>query len=235
MKNKFKEIYKPFDLNHHKFKTIYNYLNWLFKDFNFVGKKVLDVGGGKGLCSYYSMYKGAKSCPNLEPFLAGSSGAFIDNTINDLKVSYINKTFQDFEAESKFDIITMHDTINHLDEDVYIKLDKDHNSKIIYNKLVHKMNILLNKNGLILVSDCAKSNFFGDLGLKSPFAPSIEWHLHQNPNILVEIFKSNGFELISKRWSPFKRFGIFGFLISKFGFLPSYFMQSHFNLVFRKK
>ena len=36
---------------------------------------------------------------------------------------------------------------------------------------------------------------------------------------------------VKLRWSPFKRFGVFGRLLSKIGMVPSYFMQSHFNLV----
>jgi len=180
------------------------------------------------------MFRGAKSCINLEPFLDGSSGEFLKNNINDLKVEYINSTFQKFDTKEKFDIIIIHDTINHIDEEQYVELRKSKKARKIYSELIKKISQMLNKDGVIVVSDCASSNFYGNLGIKNPFAPSIEWKLHQNPSILIPFFEQNNLKVVSKRWSPFKRFGYFGLIISFFGFIPSFFMQSHFCLVFKK-
>ena len=88
---------------------------------------------------------------------------------------------------------------------------------------------LLSPKGKILITDCSRRNFWGDFGIKSPFAPSIEWNLHQPPSLVKSFFDNDKFSFVL-RWSPFKRFGRMGRLISFLGIIPSYFMQSHFNM-----
>ena len=63
---------------------------------------------------------------------------------------------------------------------------------------------------------------------------SIDWHLHQAPNLIIKMFKEEGMNDLKLRWSPFKRFGSIGRFLSLLGFLPSFFMQSHFNLIIKK-
>ena len=79
----------------------------------------------------------------------------------------------------------------------------------------------------------ALGEILGDLGLKNPFAPSIDWHLHQSPTLVFKLFENHTFDK-KIRWSPFKRLGRFGYFISSLGMFPSYFLQSHFNLCISK-
>lgn len=231
-KNHFKKCYEICNLSHHNFNVSYNYLKWLFKDIDFKGKRVLDIGGGRGLYSYYARYKGAVEVINLDPFSDGSSGNFIEN--NELTVSHESFFFQDYKSINKFDIIIIHDSINHLNESMYSKLPNNELAIEIYSSLIKKMFNHLSDDGIISVSDCSNLNFYNHIGIKNPFSPTIEWHLHQPPGTLVKLFVNENFNLYKLRWTPFKRFGLLGRLISYLGFIPSFFMQSHYNIIFKK-
>ena len=232
----FKRIYHNLKLSHHPFHRMMRYLDWCFEGVDFRDKSVLDIGGGNGIYSFYSRLKGSSSVLNLEPFAAGSTIFDFDGTeaIDNLSISVSNQTIQDFSSNEKFDVIILHDSINHLDELMFEKIDQDKNKFSEYKKLVNKIVSLLTSDGLIVVTDCSKRNFWGDLGLKSPFAPTIDWHLHQTPQLVEKLFEDHLVKT-KLRWSPFKRFGYFGRVVSQLGFIPSYFMQSHYNLLIKKK
>ena len=232
----FEHIYRGLKLSHHPFSRMLKYLSWCFRDVDFHNKSVLDIGGGNGIYSYYSRYKGSSSALNLEPFASGSTKFDLDEgeAIGQLSISVRNETIQDFNSTKKFDVIILHDSINHLDEAMFEKIHTDKSKFSDYKKLVNKIIGLLSDDGVIVITDCSSKNFWGDVGLKSPFAPTIDWYLHQRPQLVEKLFENHAFK--SKlRWSPFKRFGYFGRLLSLLGYIPSYFMQSHFNLILRKK
>lgn len=233
----FQNIFLKLNLNHHPYKRMKKYLDWCFKGVNFKNKEVLDIGGGNGIYSYYSMSRGANYALNLEPFESGStfysSNLDIDNP---LKIETINNTIQNFSSTKKFDIIILHDSINHLNEPLFEHLHQNQNSYSSYVKLINKICSHLKETGIIIITDCSRYNFWGSFGIKNPFAPSIEWNLHQSPYLVLSLFKGN-FIKYKLRWSPFKRFGQFGYFLSKFGKIPSYFLQSHYNIIikFQKK
>lgn len=237
-KEKIKEfelLYNNLKLSHHNFRRMLTYLSWCFDGIDFNGKSVLDIGGGNGIYSFYSKLKGASSVLNLEPFSAGSTTFNLEGVemIDNLKISINNKTIQDFKMNKSYDIIILHDSINHLDENIFKNIHQDKDKFKEYKKLISKIVKLLSINGQIVITDCSRRNFWGDLGLKNPFAPSIDWHLHQRPTLVLKLFENYNFEK-KIRWSPFKRFGLFGYFISSLGFIPSYFLQSHFNICISK-
>ncbi len=231
----FKKLHYEQRLSHHPYHRSMLYLKWAFKNIEFKGKRVLDIGGGNGIYSYYAKYKGAEYCLNLEPFASGSDNIKVlkQTSFTDLKIDIQNVTLQDYNTDSKFDIVILHDSINHLNEEVFSVIHKDKAAYDSYSLLVSKIRSFMTLNGQVIVADCSRINFFAALGLKNPVAPSIEWHIHQHPDTLIGLFEENDFKLENLRWSPFKRFYKFGHLLSKFGFPVSYFMQSHFNMSFR--
>src|SRR5687767_5444688 len=60
------------------------YLNNLFENVDLAQKNVLDVGGGKGLLSFYAAVKGAQNAVCLEPEVDGSRNGMIKE-YNDLR------------------------------------------------------------------------------------------------------------------------------------------------------
>ena len=228
----FNSLNKKYKLSHHSSKIIHNYLLWLSKNINLKNKKVLDVGGGSGLISYFSFSQGADKVINLEPF---SSGSREHKKIKSNLVELVEKSFQDFESKDKFDVIFFHDSINHIDENKFLDLHVNQENYDHYVKLISKINSICSKNCDIIVSDCSRYNFFQFLGLRSPFAPSIGWKYHQSTKIVNKLFNDAGFEKISVRWSPLKRLGRMGYIISFFGAPVAYFFQSHYVIHFKPK
>lgn len=232
--NIFKMHFDLLNLSHHPYQRIMAYLEWCFREIDFRNKIVLDIGGGNGIHSFYARYKGAKRSVNLEPFSAGSTEFNFDsmNIKDKLYIEVLDKPIQEFKSKERFDVIIMHDSINHLNESIFEGIHLSEKKFNSYKKIMNSVVSFLNPSGVIIISDCARRNFWGDIGLKSPFAPSIDWHLHQSPKLVLKLFEDHRLKA-NLRWSPFKRFGFFGRLISRLGFLPSYFMQSHFNLILK--
>ena len=126
----------------HKF-----YFEHLFQDVSFAGKSVLDIGGGAGIYSLYGAYMGASSVIILEPELKGSKNKTLNrfhrfsNRFSLDNISMLPVSFQQFDPHNQtFDIILLHSSINHLDEEACINLKHDEDAisryKTIFQKLI---------------------------------------------------------------------------------------------------
>ena len=210
-------------------------LDFLFGEIDFSNKKVLDIGGGIGIHSFYSACMGAKIVICLEPELAGSSVGLKEkfNSINsefDLNnIHFVSETFQEYKSSDIFDIIILINSINHLDEETCIKLKESESAKEKYKKCFRKLFQMTKPGSKLIICDCSNMNFFNLIGAKNPFAPSIEWEKHQSHNVWVNLFEDCGFKKEKIRSSSPNRLGKFGNLILGNKFF-SYFLSSHFCL-----
>lgn len=108
---------------------------------------------------------------------------------------------------STFDIILLHNSINHLDEEACINLLKDDNAKNKYRKIFNKLSKLSNPGAKLIVTDCSRYNFFATIGVRNPFAKSIEWHKHQAPEFWASMLQEVSFGNHRIRWTPVFIFG----------------------------
>jgi len=212
----------------------------LFRDIDFKNKRVLDIGGGYGLYSFYASCSGAKKVVCLEPEAEGSSSGVTD------KFHKLNKhlkrnnvvlkplTLQAFETEGDtFDVILLLDSINHLNETACVNLLKHSKSKAIYQEIFSKIYSLSGEGAKLIICDCSRYNFFALFKLRNPFAPTIDWHKHQSPALWAKLLREVGFINPKIRWSSFSRLRNWGKVL--FGNkLMAYFLKSHFYLIMDK-
>jgi SAM-dependent methyltransferase len=214
----------------------------VFEEIELDGKNVLDIGGGIGLLSFFSALNGAKKIVCLEPESDGSCSGMITkfnefkSKLNiDLPVQHLPLTLQEYlkNPETKFDIVVLHNSINHLNEEACIHLEEDKNA---YNAYVDMFRILFNNmsNGSkLIISDCSRYNFYNSLGMKSPFINSIEWHKHQHPKTWIRLLEEVGFSNSVVNWSSPNRLGDVGRKVLK-NAVCAYFTSSHFRLAMDK-
>lgn len=221
-------------------KRLNYYLERLFQDVSFSNSRILDVGAGTGVFSFYTSLRGAKQVISLEPELAGKPekiGSTFKRFKSDLgidNVELLNSTFQDFTfSKSAFDLILFHNSINHLDESACKTLL---DSKVAYSKYVslfQKAFRLVKNGGKILIADSNRISVYSLLGLSNPFAPTIDWRLHHSPKTWIQIGVQAGFRRPINRWTSINQFGHIGSHL--FGNkLISPFHQNHFSLMMEK-
>lgn len=219
------------------------YLKNLFENVDFTEKEVLDVGGGRGLLSFYAAVEGARRAICLEPEVDGSRNGMI-NAYNEIRsefpeslpVNLIPLTLQDYLKQTgpeSFDVIIMHNSINHLDEEACIHLLDNEDCYSRYVAVFKNVHRIMKKNGTLIITDAARNNFFNDIGIKNIFTPTIEWHKHQQPKTWATLLKEAGFKNASVHWLTPNRLGNTGKLLMDNYFI-SYLTRSYFKMTMKK-
>jgi 16S rRNA G966 N2-methylase RsmD len=212
----------------------------LFKNIDFKDKSLIDIGGGNGLFGFYAAINGASKVVVMEPEFDGSSQGMIQGfkKISDLlqnpsNISHTTKVLEDYNrVNNKFDIILMHNSINHIDEEACIKLKEDKEAQEKYLQFISMLQELSNPNSTLIICDCARNNFFADFKLKNPFASSIEWEKHQNPSFWTKLLLMGGYETQYTEWTSPNFLGNLGGVFCKNKFF-SYLTISHFKMVLK--
>jgi SAM-dependent methyltransferase len=186
------------------------YLNMLFDHVELAGKNVLDVGGGSGLLSFYAAVKGAKKAACLEPEKDGSRigmtkgfHALRQEFPDSLPVELIPLTLQEYLQQPNagiYDVVIMHNSINHLNEEACIHLLTSDAGYKEYVSIFKNVFRIMKKDGYLIITDCSRNNFFNDIGVKNVFVPSIEWHKHQKPETWMSALEEAGFSPPILKW-----------------------------------
>lgn len=209
------------------------WLDSILGNIEFRDKRVLDIGGGIGLLSFYSAVMGAKKVICLEPELDGSSSDLINDfdrinrELNLDNINFVQLKFQDFLVEYDFDVVISYNSINHLNENACVKLKYDYDAQEEYRKYFRKLNSITNRNAKLIICDCSNKNFFPAIGVKNPFAKSIDWKKHQSPYVWRRLLIDSGFMVEKIKWSSPNRFNKLGEYLLGNKYL-SYFINSHF-------
>ena len=211
----------------------------LFATDSFSGKRVLDIGAGRGFHSCVMGALGASEVVALEPEGDGSrpegSRTFEEN-IEKLKldnVTLIKKPLEDFQAEEQsFDYILMYSVINHLDEERVEDLDINEESFQFYLLMVQQMLNWLKPGGKLIVHDAARSHAFAPLikmGIlkRNPRYPTIEWEKHQDPEVWRRLFKNAGFVDVKSHWGVYTRYDFIRKIVGWSSFI-NWFINPHF-------
>jgi SAM-dependent methyltransferase len=237
-KSEFYQLLKVYSLAPTKKRDLNAYFSSYFFDLSFEGKRILDVGSGNGILSFYMLLCQAKSVICMEPWGDGnptnSKKQFdlLMKKVNMKNIEHADTEFMDFKTGEKFDFILLSNSINHLDENAVVQLHKERSSRDKYLLIIKRIYNLLDNEGFVLISDCSRSNFFGTfLKIKNPFAQGIEWQKHQNVNTWKKLFEEVGFTTENIRYGGGLANKLCPIQLSK---VISYFTGSSFSILFRK-
>lgn len=176
----------------------------VFQDVSLENKNLLEIGSGNGLFSIWASLNGAKTVVALEPLAEGSGSfeqtkiysefAHLVASLNLENISMLPNRIQDYAPGGEgFDIVLSIASVNHLDEESCIELQKSSVARANYRELFKLIADRMNDGGTFILMDCSSRNFFGDLGITNPMEKSIEWFKHQPPEFWCGLLLESGF------------------------------------------
>lgn len=190
----------------------------LFDGVPLSGRSLLDVGGGSGLMSFYAAARGANPVVCLEPSDAGSNPKMDDQFLEwqaglgrRANVELARQTLQQLDpADRSYDVVLLHASVNHMDEDACRRLPYDALARATYSKMFDKLARLTVPGGDLIIADAARKNAWAAIGRRSPFAPTIEWGIHAQPRVWAELAEEVGFSNSRVTWRSHDRLGKVG-------------------------
>lgn len=220
-------------------------LDCYFRDQVFNGvdtenKKLIDIGGGNGLASIWSLMEGGcKEALVVDP-LSDGSNSFMFEQFQSMKTAsgvdgrlqfFIGKLSDLNSERNNFDIALMHNSVNHINEKMTPLLMVSERAREAFLNEFKSIRSRMTDNGILIISDCSNRNFFGDMGIKNPIAPTINWTVHQSPNVWSPLIEASGFKHLKTTWTTRRELGRVGHAIlgNKVG---AYLTNSHFAMVF---
>jgi SAM-dependent methyltransferase len=209
---------------------------WLiFRGTDLRGKSVLDIGAGDGFASAYAVACGATEVVALEPEVSGSSGGAVEAARKlhkqigyDDRINILEEPVEAVPLSRQFDVVLLAASINHLDEDACSRLHFDAAARDVYRPFLQRLNDLCKPGGRLIAVDCSSQNAFHTFGLKNPIMTTINWRIHQRPEIWAELLAKSGFDNPVIDWLPVTRKGGLGPVLSRRW--VAYFINSYFRL-----
>jgi SAM-dependent methyltransferase len=217
------------------------YHSALFNGVSFRNKRVLDVGGGIGTCSFLAALGGAADVLCLDPegdgSSAGSTSRFqeLARRLGIANARIEAHTVQTLQVPPRsFDVIILHNSINHVDEQACIDFEKSEAARAKYRVVFEKLADIATPGADLVIADCTSSNIFPMLGLKHPISQSIEWAKHQPPEVWARQLEKVGFEKPTIRWTAYSGLGALGWALTANRW-AAFLLTGHFMLRMRRR
>ncbi len=110
-------------------------------------------------------------------------------------------TFQEYNVpEDRFDVVVLHNVINHLDEEACVDLHRSQVARETYHGIFAELRSATAPSGDLVVADVTRRNAWADVGLTNPFAETIEWEKHQSPALWNQLLAEHGFVRRDLKW-----------------------------------
>jgi SAM-dependent methyltransferase len=183
---------------------------FLFDGIPLRGRRVLDVGCGPGAYALWAAIHGAEYVLGIEPEADGSTGGSLSvfsgaaEALGVQDCTFANSaTWEELEIpERPFDVVVMYNVINHLYEDLVREVHLRPSAADEYVGHLEKLGPLTAPGSHLIIADCGRENFWNSIGRRSPLAPTIDWDIHQQPEVWAELLGRIGFSVFDLRWSP---------------------------------
>ena len=187
---------------------------FLFAGVPLTGKRVVDVGAGRGATTMWAVLQGAEHVTALEPELDGStpkSHASFTQLVADYglgdRIDLRAVPLAGFESSQAFDVAVLNGVVNHLNEPAVVRLHRDPAAVDDFVATLRPLRALLRDGGTAIVADVGRRSIWRVLHVQGPWTQDIEWEKHQQPQTWIDVFRRVGFEPIGARWSPLRGTG----------------------------
>jgi SAM-dependent methyltransferase len=209
----------------------------LFRDIDFSNRTMLEIGCGKGMLCLWAAMHGARHVVGLEPLAEGCYDssechqAFqsMARQLDLPQARILPTTVQEFDCPANyFDVVLSVASINHLDEKSCVALGQSAGAEKEYQEIFRNIARMMKPGAKLIIMDAGRRNFFGDLGMRNPMSPNIEWFKHRQPEYWAQLLGNSGFGHPHIRWSSGKLLRYAG--ITTLPKALSYFGQSIFRL-----
>ena len=179
----------------------------MFAGIDFSGKRVLEIGSGRGLLAIYMGLRGADVL-SMEPELVGATSGVIAQQrarIKALGLRNVEVLHADFNTwdpgNSLFDVIVSRSSINHLYASAH-HAEHHRETYDAYVGMATRLRTMLVPTGLFVASDACRYSFFSglrDFGVRRPWQrkrSGVHWRHHQNPGTWARIFRQAQFSSV---------------------------------------
>lgn len=184
------------------------YLKQLLGGIDLTGKRVMEIGSGRGLLSLYCGLQGAEKVVSIEPEMDGSTSGVVQEQLDRIEamglknVEMRREDFNEMEFEtSEFDLIIMIAVLNHLHE-TPINAMKDQKVYDKYVEIVGSLHSLTRPGAVVVATDACRYCLWTHLrriGYPRSLCltqRTIEWEIHQQPKVWKQIFLDSGFSSV---------------------------------------
>jgi SAM-dependent methyltransferase len=197
---------------HHNLPAFLHAVDGVFGDVDLRGRRVLEIGSGRGLMAMLMALRGAAQVVSLEPELVGSTCGVIAEQrarLRRLRIRNVEVVAADFNTwdpgDARFDVILSKASLNHLHFSEHHAL-RDASTHEAYARVASTIHALLAPGGVFIATDACRYAFFTavrDLGIRRPWRPQrtgVNWRHHQNPGTWKRIFSDAGFARVEVRY-----------------------------------
>lgn len=182
----------------------------LFRDIDFRNRTMLEIGCGKGMLCLWAAMHGARHVVGLEPLADGCYDtsechqAFksMARELDLPQARILPTTVQEFDCPANyFDVVLSVASINHLNEKSCVALGQSTEAEQEYQKIFRHIARMMKPGAKLIIMDAGRRNLFGDIGMRNPMSPNIEWFKHRQPGYWARLLAGAGFGHPQVRWS----------------------------------
>lgn len=190
---------------HHRPEAFAHAMARMFAGVDLRGKRVLEIGSGRGLLALWMAQQGAARIVSMEPEMVGATGGVVAEQrrrvaamgLEDV-IEVVVADFNTWETAETFDVIVSRASINHL-------YASEHHAAYhaptwdAYATVARKLHGLLVPGGVFVATDAGRYSLFGlgrQFGLRRPWRwkrSRVDWRHHQTPGTWQRLFQQAGF------------------------------------------